>query len=199
MRIKICGITRVIDAERAADLGADAIGLNFWPRSKRFVSSVTQARAIVQALPPFVWAVGVFVNARRSEIDQLVSRVGLHAIQLHGDEGVADTRGHAVPVFKAVHIGQSLRRFGSVPFVLDAQQPGYGGGGITLDWKRSRRIARDHRVLLAGGLTPKNVGEAIEVVQPYGVDVASGVESSPRIKSKQLMKQFIEAARSTTR
>lgn len=198
MRVKICGITRVIDAERASGLGADAIGLNFWPKSKRYVS-LAHGSKIVRALPSFVWAVGVFVNASRREIDQVISRVGLNAIQLHGDESPADARGYSVPVFKAVHVSNDKApriRF-STPLVLDALQPGYGGGGVSFNWALARRIAREHEVLLAGGLTPVNVREAIEAVRPMGVDVASGVESAPGVKDSKLMARFIRAAKGT--
>jgi phosphoribosylanthranilate isomerase len=213
MKVKICGITRAADAQHAAQAGADAIGLNFWPGSKRFVT-VKQARSIVRGLPPLVWVVGVFVNAPREEIEATVRAVGLHAVQLHGDESVRDTRGYAVPVFKALHLAPSARRpvegadfkarhlaprvrF-TVPLVLDAQQPGYGGGGVRFDWKRARRLAATHPVLLAGGLTPRNVREAIAAVRPWGVDVASGVESSPGLKDKSLVTRFIRNARSTS-
>lgn len=194
MRVKVCGVTRVLDAQRAAEFGVDAIGLNFWAGSKRVVS-VPLARKIVRALPPLVWAVGVFVNATRHEIEQVILKVGLHAIQLHGDELPAETRGYRVPVFKAVHLGHQLPRVRfAAPLVLDAQQPGYGGGGVTLNWALARRIAADRTVLLAGGLTPKNVARAIAAVRPFGVDVASGVESAVGIKDARLMKQFVQAA-----
>ncbi len=198
IRVKICGITRQIDATRACDLGADAIGLNFWPKSKRCVT-VSGARKIVRAASPLVWVVGLFVNASRDEINETISRVGLNAIQLHGDESVRDTTGYPVPVFKAVHVKDKVPtiRF-KTPLVLDAQQPGFGGGGVAFDWSLARQIAREHEVLLAGGLTSDNVASAINAVRPLGVDVASGVESSPGIKDLKLMRRFIEAARSTT-
>jgi len=197
MRVKICGLTRVVDGQRASDLGVDAVGLNFWPQSKRFVT-LEQGAKIARACAPLVWVVGVFVNAARADIERTIARVGLHAIQLHGDERPADTQGYSVPVLKAVHLsGQRTPRIQfTTPLVLDAQQPGYGGGGVTLDWGQARRIARSHQVLLAGGLTPKNVLEAIEAVGPLGVDVASGVESAPGIKDQKLMTRFIRAVRS---
>lgn len=197
MRVKICGLTRVLDAQRASDLGVDAIGLNFWPNSKRFIT-LEQGAKVARACAPLVWVVGVFVNAPRAEIERAIARVGLHAIQLHGDELSADTRGYSVPVFKAIHLskGTTPRIRFTTPLVLDAQQPGYGGGGVTLDWARARRVAREHQVLLAGGLTPKNVRQAIEAVEPLGVDVASGVESSPGVKDQKLMARFVRAVRS---
>jgi phosphoribosylanthranilate isomerase len=195
VKVKICGITRPLDARRAADLGADAIGLNFWPGSKRCVSPA-QARAIVDALPPFVWAVGVFVNQPRATIRRVVRAVGLHAIQLHGDEAAGALRGYPVPVLKAVRVGDRLPAIPhETPLIIDAAQPGFGGGGVKVDWTLARRIARHHQVLLAGGLTPANVGRAIEAVGPWGVDVASGVESAPGIKDPKLLARFIRAAR----
>ncbi len=198
IRVKICGITREIDAQRACELGADAIGLNFWPGSKRFVT-VGAARRIVRSVSPMVWVVGLFVNAPRAQIDQIIAKVGLNAIQLHGDESVADTRGYGVPVYKAVHLKDRVPKIKfSTPLVLDAQQAGFGGGGFTFNWSLARRIARGHEVLLAGGLSCDNVAAAIAEVRPLGVDVASGVESAPGIKDAKLMKRFIATARSTT-
>ncbi len=195
MKIKICGITREIDATGAASSGADAIGLNFWPGSKRCVS-VAKARKIVRELPAMVWAVGVFVNARREEIEDAIARAGLNAIQLHGDEKAGDARGYSVPVLKAVHVGAKAGRITfKGPLVLDAHQPGYGGGGLTFDWSRAAKLARQHQVFLAGGLTPQNVGRAIDQVRPYGVDAASGVELAPGIKSAKLVAAFISEAR----
>ena len=198
IRVKVCGVTRQIDARRACDLGVDAIGLNFWPGSRRFVT-VSSARRIVQSVSPLVWVVGLFVNASRREITETISRVGLNAIQLHGDESVSDTKGYPVPVFKAVHVKDRVPtiRF-TTPLVLDAQQPGFGGGGVAFNWSLARQISRRHDVLLAGGLTCDNVAAAVSAVSPLGVDVASGVESSLGIKDQRLMRRFIEAARSTT-
>ncbi len=204
VRIKICGVTSVDDALLAADLGVDAIGLNFWPRSKRFVSSLREAKKILRALPPFVTVVGVFVNATRAHITETVGAVGLHAIQLHGDERPSELRGYDVPVFKALHVPTALESVSavsvpSVPgcplLVVDAQQPGYGGGGVSANWAMARRIAQRHRILLAGGLTPRNVAKAIRTVRPFGVDVASGVESAPGVKSRRLLNQFVRAVR----
>lgn len=194
-RVKICGVTRPVDARRAAALGADAIGLNFWPGSKRFVD-VEPARRIAEAAGPLVWLVGVFVNQPRLHIRRVVRAVGLHAIQLHGDETVADTEGWPLPVFKAVRLGRRAPRIPfSTPLLLDAAQPGYGGGGVTADWSVARRVARAHPSLLAGGLTPANVAAAIAAVRPLGVDVASGVESSPGVKDPRLLERFIHVVR----
>lgn len=200
MKVKICGVTSVDDARRAADLGADAIGVNFFSQSKRFVDLGT-ARAIVTALPPLVWVVGVFVNEPLRSLRRIASQVGLHAVQLHGDEPARFAAKTGLPTFKALHVGAALPDFSGfesvAALVLDAAQPGYGGGGLTFDWAHARAVARRRPVLLAGGLTPKNVAAAIRAVRPYGVDVASGVESAPGVKDPKKLAAFLRAARST--
>ena len=209
VRVKICGVTRVEDAVRAAYLGADAIGLNFWPRSKRCVDVAT-AREIVAALPPLVMAVGVFVDQSPDEIRHAASGAGLSAVQLHGAEGVAACAGHAIPVYKAFRCAardgspglpwadEVAAYAGEVAGVLlDAAGAGPGGTGRACDWTLARALAEELPVLLAGGLTPENVAEAIAAVRPWGVDVASGVESSPGVKDPDLMARFIRAAKET--
>jgi phosphoribosylanthranilate isomerase len=207
IRVKICGVTRVEDAVRAAYLGADAIGLNFWPSSKRVVDVAT-AREIVEALPPLVMAVGVFVDQPLDDVRRIASEVRLSAVQLHGSETVADCAGHAVPVYKAFRcaprddsagppwVDDVPRYAGSVTGVLlDAASAGPGGTGRVCDWSLAQKIAADLPVLLAGGLTPDNVAAAIAAVRPWGVDVASGVETSPGVKDPDLMARFIRAAK----
>ncbi len=199
MRVKICGITTVADAAVAVRAGADALGFNFYERSSRYVS-VARARRIVASLPPFVWAVGVFVNETAATINRLAREVGLHVVQLHGDEPEALLLRLQRPVFRALHVGperlvaSSFRRAHAL--VLDAAQPGFGGGGRTFDWSRARAIAQRRPVLLAGGLTPDNVAAAIATVRPLGVDVASGVESKPGTKDPHAVAAFVRAARS---
>ena len=199
--IKICGVTRPDDALSAAALGAQALGLNFYARSKRVVS-IDQARAIAAAVPPFVWLVGVFVNASNRVIERTVRAVGLHAVQLHGDEGpeqVTALRTRGLTTLKALHLGHAPVPPGAFvsanALVLDAAQPGYGGGGVRFDWKLARAVTRRRPVLLAGGLTPENVVDALRAVRPFGVDVASGVERSPGIKDSRRMAAFIRAVR----
>lgn len=198
MKVKICGITSVEDALVAADLGADAIGLNFYPKSKRFLD-VKTARSIVERLPPLVWVVGVFVNASARTMGQVAKSVGLHAVQLHGDEKARLASTLSLPTFKAVHVGDRLPSLRGVKafsgLVLDATQEGYGGGGKAFDWSLAREIAEKHSVLLAGGLTPSNVRAAIRAVRPWGVDVATGVEVEPRKKDPRKVAAFIKAAR----
>lgn len=198
--VKVCGVTRPADAVAAARAGADAVGLNFYPGSKRVVT-VAQASRVVAALPPFVWAVGVFVNASRAEVLRVARAVGLDAVQLHGDEAPALAAGLPLRTVKALHVGQgslaaqARRHAGADLLLLDAAQPGFGGGGVAFDWRLAGALARRRPVLLAGGLTPGNVAAAVAAVRPFGVDVASGVESSPRRKDPVKLRSFVAAAR----
>jgi phosphoribosylanthranilate isomerase len=209
IRVKICGVTRVDDAVRAAYLGADAIGLNFWPGSKRVVDVAT-AREIVDALPPLVMAVGVFVDQAPEDVRRIASEVRLSAVQLHGSESVADCGGHTVPVYKAFRCAPRDDS-GGLPWVeevslysgavtgvlLDAASSGPGGTGRVCDWALAKKVASELPVLLAGGLTPANLAAAIAAVRPWGVDVASGVEASPGVKDPDLMARFIRVAKET--
>lgn len=201
--VKICGITTPDDAALAASAGADAIGLNFWPGSKRVVS-VARARRIIEAVPPFVWVVGVFVNARVAEVEAIARAVRLHGVQLHGDESPREAReASRIGLFtikalgvKDASVEAEVRRYGKVDvLLLDAAQSGYGGGGKTFDWRLARRIAKERPILLAGGLDPTNVCRAVKEVRPLGVDVASGVERAPGIKDERKVRAFIRAAR----
>ena len=200
--VKICGVTSVADALMAVEAGADAVGLNFYPKSSRYLT-VAKAKAIVDALPPFVWAVGVFVNAPLEKVRAVKGQVGLDVVQFHGDERPTTVRGCPGRTMKALHVADApidalARGFTSVDaLVLDAAQPGYGGGGATFDWALARSLASQRPILLAGGLTPDNVGKAVKTVRPFGVDVASGVESKPGIKDARKVAAFIRAARST--
>lgn len=211
-RIKICGITNVADAEAAVAAGADAIGLNFYSKSSRYIERAT-AREIAQAIGSRAVKVGVFVNAPTDEIITKCDDVGLDLIQLHGDERPDLLRLLAArPVMKAFRIGPDglapVRRWleTCMPMsifprlvLIDAFQPGaYGGTGATSDWPAAAAYARTAGVpplVLAGGLTPTNVAEAIRAVHPAAVDTAGGVESSPGHKDAALIKAFVEAAR----
>ncbi len=199
VRVKICGVTRAEDAHVAARLGADALGFNLWPGSRRHVSA-DAVRAIVDALPPFVVPVGVFVNQPAAEVAALASRAGVAMVQLHGDESPRDFAGFPLPVLKAVRVSAaaSLDALAAWPargFVLDAPSEGFGGSGTTFDWALARAAAGRYPVLLAGGLTAENVQEAIRTVQPWGVDVASGVESAPGVKDPDRMARFVARAK----
>jgi phosphoribosylanthranilate isomerase len=199
VRVKICGITRLEDALLAARLGADALGFNFWPRSKRFIDP-DAARAIVDRLPPFVAAVGLFVNQAPAEVVATATRSGVAAVQLHGDEPWEDVNALPMPALKALRVAgpeslADMHRYRVRAFVLDAPSAGFGGSGATFDWALAREAAGRATVILAGGLTPENVRDAIRAVQPYAVDVASGVESSPGVKDTAKLARFIARAK----
>jgi phosphoribosylanthranilate isomerase len=196
MFVKVCGLTRIEDAAAAIDLGANALGFVFWPDSPRFVDPF-RVRAIVAALPPFVSIVGVFVNQPAEYINGVAALARLTAVQLHGDEDPAFAASLTRPVIKAV-TGAAAGFNGAWParvtLLVDAHDPARRGGtGALADWAGAAAVARSRRVLLAGGLTPDNIGEAVARVRPFGVDVSSGVESSPGIKDRNRMNAFFEA------
>jgi phosphoribosylanthranilate isomerase len=206
MFVKVCGITRVDDALAAARLGASAIGLNFYAKSKRCVTLETAA-AISRALPLGVLRIGLFVNASADEINRLDDALQFDLIQLHGDETPEFCAQWGERVIRAVRIGteadlEQIARYPTVRHIMvDAALPGhYGGTGVTADWALAARAVRiaEQPVILAGGLTPGNVADAIQVVRPQGVDVAGGVESAPGEKSAEKMAAFINAARGLT-
>jgi phosphoribosylanthranilate isomerase len=199
MLVKICGITSIEDAEAAVEAGAASLGFVFWPRSPRFIDP-HRARAIVASLPPFVVPVGVFVNQPAAHVRGVAALVRLGAVQLHGDEDLLYVAGLDYPVIKAVSIesGEETDRIDIWPrrttLLLDVHDPvSRGGTGRTIDWSAAAPIAARRRTLLAGGLTPDNVAEAVERVQPYGIDVSSGVERSPGIKDHARIRALFEA------
>jgi phosphoribosylanthranilate isomerase len=212
-RIKICGVTNADDARAAADAGADALGINFYPASKRFVD-LAVARQIGDAVPDDVAKVGVFVNHSLGEILDAVEALRPAYIQLHGDEPaefLADLSSQ-IKIIRAYRCGpngltplasylEKCGAFGRTPdaILLDSDALGaFGGTGCTADWSsiaNQQPMLGDAPLILAGGLTPLNVGPAIAVVRPDAVDVASGVERQPGLKDRELMKQFIDAAR----
>lgn len=207
-RIKICGLSGPEDARRVAEAGADAIGLNFYPKSLRYVS-VEQAQSISAAASGLL-KVGLFVNERPEVICEVAITVGLDCVQLHGDEAVEVIQLlKPWPIIKALRLGEGNRsdvlvaardwlQNGAAAILLDAmQRPGeYGGGGMTGDWEAARFIVEQTPgpVVLAGGLNPENVSAAIAAVQPSGVDTASGVERFPGKKDSELMRRFVESA-----
>lgn len=201
VRVKICGITNVEDALLASELGADAIGLNFYDKSPRCISPFTASK-VIQKLPPFVASVGIFVNWQVAPVTTLAKALGLITAQLHGDEPpkLVSEIGKKVPVIKALHVGKGIagppfaKYRGVTAFLLDAPHSGqYGGTGHTADWSLASTAAKSHRILLAGGLTPENVAEAVLTVRPYAVDVTSGVESKPGKKDPAKLRAFFEA------
>jgi phosphoribosylanthranilate isomerase len=207
VRVKICGVTSWADAKLAVNAGADAIGLNFYAPSPRAVTPAV-AWEIVRRLPPFVESVGVFVNWAAEPVDALARAVRLNAVQLHGDEPPWEVAELAAgrPVIKAFRVKRGFRPVGLRPyraaaaFLLDNSSAGlWGGTGKRFDWSVARHSKRFGRIILAGGITPENVVEAIRAVQPYAVDVASGVESRPGKKDparlRELMRQVDRATR----
>ena len=199
--IKICGLTRREDAEAAVLFGAHALGFVLWPASPRH-ASVEAVAAIVRHLPPFITPVGVFVNLTTEDIARAAD-AGVRLAQVHGMVPVW-TDGHGpLPVLRAVHLntaslGAIEPDVDDATVLLDAHDPvRHGGTGQTVDWSRARAVADRRRVVLAGGLTPENVRDAIAAVRPYGVDVASGVEASPGVKNHQLLRRFMAAAKET--
>ena len=201
-RIKICGITSVEDALAAARLGADAIGLVFYPPSPRYVE-VEQAAEIAAALPPFVTTVGLFVNADEQTIADVVSRVRIDLIQFHGNECKDYCGLHQRPYIKAVRMSddvdldKQLNDFSQARgLLLDTYKAGVPGGtGEQFNWDRVPAHVAG-KIILAGGLTPENVKDAVAQVNPYAVDVSGGVESAPGKKDTEKMARFIEAVRS---
>jgi phosphoribosylanthranilate isomerase len=200
VRVKICGITKLEDAKLAAELGAHAIGLNFHPESPRCLSPAAAAE-LVRRIPPFVATVGIFVNWVAEPVIALCQALGLSSAQLHGDEPpqVVERVARLLPVIKALRIGQGsnapeFSRFRAASaFLLDTPMAGhYGGTGTTGNWHAARTAAQTQRIILAGGLTPENVGEAIRIVRPYAVDVASGVEARPGKKDPAKLRTFFE-------
>jgi phosphoribosylanthranilate isomerase len=201
VRIKICGITNHTDAMAAEELGADALGFIFHPGSPRFISP-ENARAICRELSPFLGRVGVFVNRNEDFILETVSRCGLSAVQLSGDEPADFLADAPLPVLRAVRLKRrkDLQTLADYPagstFVLDTFVPGtYGGTGVPFDWDLLENIVGPYRIIVAGGLTPNNVSEVLSRFRPYGVDVASGVEESPGVKDHRKMRRFIQTIR----
>jgi len=205
MFVKICGITRREDADAAVSAGADALGFIFWPDSPRHIDPY-RARAIASALPPFVTPVGVFVDQPAEYVNGVAGLARLGAVQLHGNESVAYARTMKRPVIKAMTLRDGaaavLDRLKTWPdhvlILLDVHDPvRRGGTGRTVDWTAAADVARRRRVVLAGGLTAENVGEAIARVRPFGIDVSSGVEQAPGIKDHRRLKALFEAVHDT--
>ncbi|MFL6373034.1 MAG: phosphoribosylanthranilate isomerase [Pyrinomonadaceae bacterium] len=202
-KVKICGITNLEDALYAVECGADMLGFNFYRGSKRYVEPSIAAEIVRELSDSRVENVGVFVNAEAAEIAEIAKQVGLNAVQLHGDEtpeAVAEVK-QSLPellVVKAVRVGGSLAFRAATVYVVDhllldgEAGSAFGGAGQTFDWELARGI---EGMILAGGLTPHNVADAIRVLRPHAVDVASGVESSPGKKDPEKVAAFIKAAK----
>ncbi len=207
VRVKICGITNSADALAAIDAGANLLGFNFYEKSPRHVTEAEAAR-IRARLPKKIEAVGIFVNASPADVTALRKSLKLDAVQLHGDEtpdSVAQIA-RLIPVIKAFRVEPEfpLATLDEYPeafaFLFDAAHTGqYGGTGRTTDWDVARRAALNRRIILAGGLKVENVAAAVRIVRPYGIDVASGVESEPGKKDPGLLHEFIQEVRRAER
>ena len=199
-RVKICGITNLDEAHHAVASGADALGFVFYPGSPRFVNPDT-ARRIIAELPPLVTTVGLFVNEPPARIREMVDFCGLNTVQLHGDEEPDQCCYPPCRVIKALRLRGDMQSslfsaYKVSALLLDAFVPNqFGGTGHCCDWTQAAAVASQHRVILAGGLNPENVAEAVRQVRPYGVDVSSGVEVKPGQKDPEKVARFIRMAK----
>ena len=198
--VKICGIKTLPDALAAIEAGADYLGFNFYPKSVRFIekSACAEITSVLKREHPQIKLVGVFVNSPVEEIKDILQTCHLDLAQLHGDETpeiFAQLAPHAFRAFRGIPESNAGYERDEAPFMLiDAAVKGvYGGSGVTADWTAAAELAKKYPLLLAGGLTPENVADAVRQVQPWGVDVASGVESAPGEKDAGKMKAFVRA------
>ena len=202
MKIKICGITQADNAREVALLGIDAVGLVFYEQSPRHVD-VESAIQVVNALPPFINRVGLFVNADSGFIDEVLCEVPIDTLQFHGDESVIECTQYGMPFIKALRVNENTNiakmaddYHQASGLLLDAfNKDAYGGTGEQFDWSLAK-VGIDLPIILAGGLNPDTVADAIAQVNPYAVDVSSGVESEPGIKDIAKIKEFIRKVRS---
>jgi len=205
VKVKVCGITNLVDAEKALEFGADALGFNFYPPSARSIS-VEIARQILKELPRDLLKAAVVVNEAREKITAILNRssanvagTGFNCVQFHGDETPADCRDWDVKVIKAFrmkdpHALPEIDNFRADFYLLDSWSPGYGGSGAVFPWEWLENLDHD-KLILSGGLNPENVGAAILRIRPFGVDVCSGVERAPGIKDHEKLKRFIDTAK----
>jgi phosphoribosylanthranilate isomerase len=200
VKVKICGITNEPDAVAAAQAGADALGFNFYEHSPRYVT-IEQAAGIMRNLPPTVVRVGVFVNAAEDQVFRAIGECGLNLLQFHGEETPDYCLQFGLMSMKAIRMRntqslEALQQYKTDAWLLDAWSPDkLGGTGEKFDWDlaiQARNLGR--LIFLAGGLTSENVGEAVRKVQPYAVDVSSGVETTPGKKDLARVKAFVQAA-----
>jgi len=195
-RVKICGITSAADAAAAVDAGEDALGVVFAPGTPRYVAPDVAA-GILEVVPPLVATVGVFVDHPLEEVLRIISVLGLHAVQLHGQEPAAYSRRIPVPVIRAVRVRdaaslQPLETYPAHAFLLDAYVEGLPGGtGTPISLDLALQAKGRKPVILSGGLRPETVSQAVRLVRPYGVDVSSGVEASPGRKDHRKVREFI--------
>jgi len=206
VQVKVCGITSLADAMLAAAAGADLLGFNFYPRSPRYVDP-RLVREILQELSPAfqVMPVGVFVNESAETIRETVAQSGVGMVQLHGEESPGFCRELKLRVIKALRVASAedadqAANYEVHALLVDSKTPAYGGSGIRPDWRLAENLARRFpRVILAGGLTPDNVAQAVAAVRPWAVDVASGVEKEPGVKDPELVQRFVNAVAAASR
>ena len=200
MIIKICGLTTAEDTVSAVAAGAGALGFNFYEKSPRYVTP-ERAAELAAVAAPGVLKVGVFVNEDREFVQTVADDAGLFAVQIHGDEEPQAFADMPLPVWRAVRIEEGVCRpdpaeWKALRYVVDAAVPGvYGGTGVEADWDSAARLAKEQALMLAGGLNPDNVGEAVRTVHPLGVDTASGVEREPGKKDWDKVRKFVRAAK----
>ncbi len=200
IRVKICGITNLEDALAACEAGADALGFVFYSKSRRFIRP-DKVSEMISLLPPFITTVGLFVDEDIEVVKETVDTTGIDIVQLHGDESPEYCSLIGRRVVKAFRVGKGsgngginkrLLEYSVSAYLLDAFKKGFKGGtGSVFDWKIARKAKECGRVILAGGLDPGNVGDAIREASPYGVDVSSGVEAEPGIKDHKKLREFI--------
>lgn len=200
VKVKICGITNTEDALAAVEYGADGIGFNFYSRSPRYIDP-EQARAISLEIPTSVWRVGVFADAPAEQVKEISQTVGLDYLQFHGDETPYYCEQFAVPYWKAFrpknfHSLELLPKYHAAAFLIDAYQPGVlGGTGQKANWSLAVEAKKYGKIVLAGGLKPENIENAVQTVEPWAVDACSGIEIEPGVKDLDRMALFIEKAR----
>jgi phosphoribosylanthranilate isomerase len=197
MKVKICGITNIEDAHMAADLGAYALGFIFVKSSPRYIAP-SDALKIIQKIDPFIIAVGVFADAAREIIYETVEQTGIGCVQLHGNELPGHLANFPLPVYKSFRVDkyfipETLNKYKGAAYLLDTYVDGViGGTGKTFDWSIAVQAKAYGRIILSGGLNPDNIADAIQKVQPYAVDVNSGIESAPGKKDKNKLKQLFK-------
>lgn len=212
VKVKICGITNSEDALAACEYGADALGFIFYKKSPRFIE-MERVKDIIKDLPPFVTTVGVFVDEDADTVNEMAKEIGLHAVQLHGNESPEFCRSIQSRIIKTfrmkgaqvmgrgVHgqgINKEMERYNVSAYLLDTyREDAEGGTGITFNWGVAKDATQAGRIILAGGLTVENVRQAIKIVMPYAVDVSSGVEEIPGKKDLRKLMEFIETAKGT--
>ena len=204
-KVKVCGITNLADAEKALELGADALGFNFYPPSPRYIGP-GDARAVLQRLPETACNIAVFVNEAKEKVREILAqgeladgRLAYSALQFHGEESQEYCRGWSMQVIKAFRVKEKkslegMEQFPADFYLLDSWSAGYGGSGAAFSWEWLDGLNTE-KLILSGGLSIENVGEAIRRIHPYGVDVCSGVETRPGIKDHAKLKEFILAAK----